>query len=54
MITRHQTGLTADNMVREEVIKIGLDFYKPVPEEGYDFVLTSANKPDKKLTIQIK
>jgi hypothetical protein len=41
-------------LVRDEILKLGLIVYKPVPDRGVDFVVTSSKKPDTKLKVQVK
>ena len=49
-----KTGNITEQWVKDKIIELGLDAQKPVPDVGVDLVVTSPEKPDKELKIQIK
>jgi hypothetical protein len=48
------TGILTESCVKEEIKRMGLEVAKPTPDRGVDLIVTSANKPNKILKIQIK
>lgn len=54
MGTQNKTGTITENWVKEEILKLGLIVYKPIPDRGVDFLVTSSINPDIKLKIQVK
>lgn len=40
--------------VEEKIATLGLNVKKPVPDRGVDFIVTSADAPEKALRIQVK
>lgn len=51
---QNNTGTITENWVKEEILKLGLNIIKPVPDKGIDFFVTSPNIPNIELKIQVK
>ncbi len=49
-----KTGNVTETWVAEKLTELGLQYYKPVPDRGIDFVVSSPNLSAKKLNIQVK
>lgn len=54
MGVQNKTGIITEGWVKDEILKLGLIVNKPIPDRGVDFVVTSSNRPDKKLKVQVK
>jgi hypothetical protein len=54
MSRQKKTGNLTEEWVNEKIATLGLVAFKPVPDKGIDFIVTSDNKPDKILKIQVK
>ena len=49
-----KTGDLTETWVEEKLRELELDYYKPVPDRGIDFVVSNPKEPTKKLKIQVK
>ena len=54
MAKQNQTGETTENWVKDEIIKLGIFAYKPIPDVGVDLIVTSPKNHDTNLNIQVK
>lgn len=48
------TGIISENMVKQELIKLGFNVFKPLPDKGVDFIIKESNGSEKELRIQVK
>lgn len=54
MSRQGETGKKTEEWVKDKILEFGLDIYKPVPDKGIDFVITSKNKRNTLLNVQVK
>jgi len=53
-IRQGKTGNLTERLVAEKLTELRLDYNKPVPDRGVDFVVTNTEEPTKNLKIQVK
>jgi len=54
MGSQNKTGTITENWVKEEILKLGFNIIKPIPDRGIDFIVTSPTIPNIELKIQVK
>jgi len=54
MGSQNKTGTITENWIKEEILKLGFNIIKPIPDRGIDFIVTSPTIPNIELKIQVK
>ncbi|HNQ66619.1 MAG TPA: hypothetical protein PKL38_11615 [Smithella sp.] len=54
MSIQNKTGDLTEAWVQEKITALGLIISKPIPDRGVDFIVSSAETPEKELKIQVK
>ena len=54
MSRQNMTGILTESWVKKEIKRMGLEATKPIPDRGVDLIVTSIQKPNIVLKIQVK